>query len=41
MGAGCELLAVEEFGSGSDGDWELAPVAGLPRVLLVVGRKRS
>jgi SAM-dependent methyltransferase len=41
MGAGCELLTVEEFGSGSDGDWELAPVAGLPRVLLVVGRKRS
>ena len=40
LAAGCELLAVEEFGSGSDGDWELAPVAGLPRVLLVVGRKR-
>jgi len=40
MDAGCELLAVEEFGGGSDGDWELAPVAGLPRVLLVVGRKR-
>ena len=40
MDAGCELLAVEEFGSGSDGDWEVSPVAGLPRVLLVVGRKR-
>lgn len=41
MDAGCELLAVEEFGSGSDGDWEVPPVGGLPRVLLVVGRKRS
>ena len=40
MDAGCELLAVEEFGSGSDGDWEVPPVGGLPRVLLVVGRKR-
>lgn len=39
--AGCELLAVEEFGSGADGDWEVPPVGGLPRVLLVVGRKRS
>lgn len=41
MAAGCELLAVEEFGSGSDGDWELPPIVGLPRVLLVVGRKRT
>lgn len=40
LATGCELLAVEEFGSGSDGDWEVAPVAGLPRVLLVVGRKQ-
>ena len=40
MAAGCELLAVEEFGSGSDGAWEVPPVPGLPRVLLVVGRKR-
>ena len=38
---GCELLAVEEFGSGSDGDWEVPPVAGLPRVLLLVARKRA
>ena len=41
LDAGCELLAVEEFGSGSDGDWEVPPVGGLPRVLLVVGRKRT
>lgn len=40
LAAGCELLAVEEFGCGSDGDWEVPPVGGLPRVLLVVGRKR-
>jgi len=40
MHSGCELLAVEEFGSESDGEWEIPPVTGLPRVLLVVGRKR-
>ena len=40
IAAGCEVEAVEEFGTGSDGEWELAPVGGLPRVLLVVGRKR-
>ena len=40
LDAGYELLAVEEFGSGSDGKWEVPPVSGLPRVLLVVGRKR-
>ena len=40
MEAGCELLTVEEFGSGSDGGWEVPPVTGLPRILLVVGRKR-
>jgi len=38
--AGCEIEAVEEFGTGSDGAWELPPVIALPRVLLVVGRKR-
>jgi SAM-dependent methyltransferase len=40
IAAQCEVEAVEEFGTGSDGAWELAPVGGLPRVLLVVGRKR-
>jgi len=29
-----------EFGSSSDGDLELAPVAGSPHLFLVVGRKR-
>lgn len=38
--AGCEVAAVEEFGIGSDGAWEVPPVGRLPRVLLVVGRKR-
>ncbi len=37
--AGCEVLTVEEFGTGSDGVWEVPPVGRLPRVLLVVGRK--
>jgi SAM-dependent methyltransferase len=41
LAVGCELEAVEEFGTGSDGDWEVPPVGGLPRVLLVVGRKRT
>jgi ubiquinone/menaquinone biosynthesis C-methylase UbiE len=40
MEAGCELVAVEEFGSHSDGDWEIPPLTALPRVLLIVGRKR-
>jgi SAM-dependent methyltransferase len=40
LGAGCEVEAVEEFGTGSDGAWEVPPVGRLPRVLLVVGRKR-
>lgn len=39
LAAGCELLAVEELGTGSDGAWEVPPVGRLPRVLLVVGRK--
>jgi SAM-dependent methyltransferase len=38
--AGCEIEAVEEFGAGSDGAWEVPPVEQLPRVLLVAGRKR-
>lgn len=39
IAAGCEIEAVEEFGTGSDGAWEVPPVGRLPRVLLVVGRK--
>lgn len=40
IAAGCEVEAVEEFGTGSDGAWEVPPVGALPRVLLVVGRIR-
>jgi ubiquinone/menaquinone biosynthesis C-methylase UbiE len=40
IAAGCEIEAVEEFGTGSDGAWEVPPVGRLPRVLLVVGKKR-
>jgi 2-polyprenyl-3-methyl-5-hydroxy-6-metoxy-1,4-benzoquinol methylase len=40
LAAGCEVEAVEEFGAGSDGAWEVPPVGRLPRVLLVAGRKR-
>lgn len=40
IAAGCEVEAVEEFGTGSDGEWEVPPVGKLPRVLLVVGQKR-
>lgn len=38
--AGCELIACEEYGEGSE-DWERAPLAGLPRVLLLVGKKHD
>lgn len=38
LGAGCELLALEEFGEGKE-DWEEAPLEGLPSSLLLVGRK--
>ena len=41
LAAGCEVLALEEFGTGLDGEWEVPPVGRLPRVLLVVGRKRN
>ena len=40
LAAGCEVETVEEFGTGSDGAWEVPPVGRLPRVLLVVGKKR-
>ena len=37
--AGCELIDSAEFGD-HVGDWEGAPLAGLPEYLLLVGRKR-
>ena len=39
MDAGCELLAIDEFGDELQ-RWENAPMAGLPHYLLLVGRKR-
>lgn len=39
LAMGCELVSVEEFDDGPE-DWETVPLTGLPRVLLVVGRKR-
>ena len=38
--AGCDLVAIDEFGDQAEG-WEEAPMAGLPNCLLVVGRKRA
>ena len=40
METGCELLRVDEFGVELE-EWEAAPLAGLPRSLLVVSRKRE
>ncbi len=37
--AGCELLAVNEIGD-RQYDWEDAPLEGLPKSLLITGRKR-
>lgn len=39
MEQGCDLLAVEEIGEESEG-WEIAPLQGLPQMLLIAGRKR-
>ncbi len=39
MDAGCELLAIDEFGDEPQ-RWEGAPMEGLPHHLLLVGRKR-
>ena len=39
MDAGCELLAIDEFGDELQ-RWENAPMDGLPYCLLLVGRKR-
>ena len=38
LAAGCTVEAVEEFGDASEG-WEVAPLAGLPQVLLIAARK--
>ena len=38
MGSGCTLLCLDEFGDEPEG-WEEAPLTGLPRCLLLVGRK--
>ncbi len=39
LDAGCELIRVDEFGEQPEG-WEVAPLGGLPKSLLLVGRKR-
>ena len=39
MDAGCELLAIDEFGDERQ-YWEESPMDGLPYTLLMVGRKR-
>jgi SAM-dependent methyltransferase len=38
LAAGCQLIHAEEFGDTCE-DWEGAPLAGLPRSLLLVGRR--
>lgn len=38
LGAGCEIIHVEEFGDAGEG-WETAPLAGLPATLLLVARR--
>jgi SAM-dependent methyltransferase len=38
LSSGCRLAHVEEFGDSCEG-WEGAPVAGLPELLLLVGRR--
>ena len=39
LDAGCELVRMDEFGESPEGG-EVAPTGGLPRSLLLVGRKR-
>jgi hypothetical protein len=39
MNAGCDLVALDEFGDKLQ-RWEYAPMAGLPYSLFLVGRKR-
>jgi SAM-dependent methyltransferase len=38
VSSGCQLIHAEEFGDTSE-NWEGAPMAGLPEVLLLVGRR--
>jgi len=38
ISSGCRILFVDEFGE-DVGDWEGAPLAGLPEFLLIVARK--
>ena len=40
LSAGCGLIHAEEFGDTCE-EWEVAPVAGLPATLLLVGRRRA
>jgi hypothetical protein len=40
LSSGCRLIHVEELGDASE-SWEGAPVAGLPAILLLVGRRDS
>jgi SAM-dependent methyltransferase len=40
LASGCELIHAEEFGDAS-GTWEGAPMTGLPKSLLLVGRRSS
>lgn len=39
MESGCDLVAIHEFGDQRE-RWESAPMAGLPKSLLLVGRKQ-
>jgi hypothetical protein len=38
--AGCELLSVDEIGDDRE-SWEIPPLAGLPRSLLILSRKKG
>jgi SAM-dependent methyltransferase len=38
LASGCQLVHAEEFGNAVD-EWEVAPMAGLPASLLLVGRR--
>jgi SAM-dependent methyltransferase len=40
LSSGCQLIHAEEFGDTGE-SWEGAPVAGLPAMLLLVGRRNS
>ena len=40
LASGCQLIHAEEFGDTSE-EWEGAPMAGLPRSLLLIGRRNG